>query len=76
LDLTVKFVATDGRVHNGTVTVHSDDHSGPTRTMSLAGFRQDIPQNSNFPNISTEPDLDELVNGLYGYSTVVGTKDS
>jgi hypothetical protein len=74
LDLTVKFVATDGRVHNGMLTVHSDDATAPTRSMNLAGFRQDIPQNSSFPNVSTEPDFDEVVNGLYGYSTVVGTK--
>jgi hypothetical protein len=26
----VKFVATDGRVHNGTLTLHSDDPSAPT----------------------------------------------
>jgi HYDIN/CFA65/VesB family protein len=74
LDLTVKFVATTGRVHSGTLTVHSDDSAAPTRTVTLAGFRQDIPQNSAFPGTSTEPDLDEVVNGLYGYSTVVGTK--
>jgi HYDIN/CFA65/VesB-like, Ig-like domain len=73
-DVNVKFVATDGRVHSGNLTLHSDDPSSPTRTVVLAGFRQDIPQNSSFPTVSTEPDLDELVNGLYGYSTVVGTK--
>jgi len=73
-DVNVKFVATDGRVHNGNLTLHSDDPSAPTRTMALAGFRQDIPQNSAFPGVSTEPDLDEMVNGVYGYSTVVGTK--
>ena len=73
-DVNVKFVATDGRVHQGTLTVHSDDAAAPSRTMTLAGFRQDIPQNSVFPTTSTEPDLDEVVNGLYGYTTVVGTK--
>jgi len=74
LDLTVKFVATDGRIHNGTLTIHSDDPTAPTRTVTLAGFRQDVPQNTFFPQTSTEPDLDEVVNGLYGYMTVVGTK--
>ena len=73
-DVTVKFVATDGRIHQGMLTVQSDDASAPSRTMTLAGFRQDIPQNSAFPTTSTEPDLDEVVNGLYGYTTVVGTK--
>ncbi|HZJ53283.1 MAG TPA: hypothetical protein VFD38_04030, partial [Myxococcaceae bacterium] len=73
-DVNVKFVATTGRVHNGSLTLHSDDPSAPTRTMNLAGFRQDIPQNSAFPTVSTEPDLDEVVNAIYGYSTVVGTK--
>jgi hypothetical protein len=74
MDVTVKFVATDGRVHTGTLTVNSDDPSAPARTMTLAGFRQEIPQNATFPTTSTEPDFDEVVNGLYGYSTVVGTK--
>ena len=74
MDVAVKFVATDGRVHNGTLTVHSDDSTAPTRTMNLAGFRQAVPQNTNFPAVSNEPDFPEVVNGLYGYSTVVGTK--
>ncbi len=74
LNLAVSFVATDGRVHNGTLTIHSDDPAAATRTIALAGFRQDVPQNTFFPQTSTEPDLDEVVNGLYGYSTVVGTK--
>ena len=69
INVTVNFVATDGRVHNGTLTVHSDDATAPTRTMNLAGFRQTIPQSPN------EPDFDEVVNGLYGYTTVVGTPD-
>jgi hypothetical protein len=72
LDLTVKFVATDGRVHNGMLTVHSSDSAAPT--MNLAGFRQAVPQNSTFPTVSNEPDLDEVVNGVYGFQTVVGTK--
>jgi hypothetical protein len=42
--------------------------------MNLAGFRQDVPQNTYFPQTSTEPDFDEVVNGLYGYTTNVGTK--
>ncbi|HZW88914.1 MAG TPA: choice-of-anchor D domain-containing protein, partial [Myxococcaceae bacterium] len=33
LEVAVKFVATDGRVHNGTLTVDSDDASAPSRTM-------------------------------------------
>jgi hypothetical protein len=74
IDVAVKFTATQGRVHNGTLNVHSDDSMAPTATFNLAGFRQDIPQNSFFPQTSTEPDLDEVVNGLYGYATVVGTK--
>jgi hypothetical protein len=74
LDLAVKFVATDGRVHNGSLTVHSDDPNAATRTIALAGFRQDVPQNTYFPQTSTEPDLDEVVNSVYGYGTVVGTK--
>ena len=73
-DVNVKFVATDGRIHNGSLTVRSDDPGAPSRTITLAGFRQDIPQNSAFPTVSTEPDLDEVVNGLLGYSTDVGTK--
>ena len=67
LDVAVTFVATDGRVHNGTLTVHSDDATAPARTVSLAGFRQSIPQSPN------EPDFDEVINGLYGFTTVVGT---
>ena len=74
LDLTVKFVATDGRVHNGTLSVHSDDPAGATPSATLGGFRQDIPQNSNFPGTDTEPNLDEIVNGAFGYSTDVGNK--
>jgi hypothetical protein len=73
-DVTLKFVATGGRVHNGMLTIHSDDSAAPSRTFSLAGFWQDVPQNTFFPGTSTEPDLDEVVNGLYGYSTNVGTK--
>jgi len=74
LELTVQFTATDGRIHNGTLSIHSDDPSAATRTVALAGFRQDVPQNTYFPGTSTEPDLDEIVNGMYGYTTVVGTK--
>jgi hypothetical protein len=73
-DVAVKFTATDGRIHNGTLNVHSDDSTAPTVTMNLAGFRQDVPQNTFFPQTSSEPDFDEVVNGLYGYTTVVGTK--
>jgi len=73
-DVTVKFVATDGRVHQGSLNLHSDDAAARTRTISLAGFRQAVPQNTFFPRTSDEPNLDEVVNGLYGYSTVVGTK--
>jgi len=69
LDVAVKFVATDGALHNGTLTVHSDDATAPAKTVNLAGFRQTIPQ---FPN---EPQLDQVVNGLYGFTTVVGDPD-
>ncbi|HZJ53285.1 MAG TPA: hypothetical protein VFD38_04040 [Myxococcaceae bacterium] len=69
VDVTVKFVAVDGRVHNGTLTVRSNAATTPTRTMNLAGFRQDLPQNTH------EPTFEELVNGLYGYTTVVGTPE-
>ena len=69
VDVTVKFVAVDGRVHNGTLTVNSNHATTPTRTMNLAGFRQDIPQNPH------EPTFEELVNGLYGYTTIVGTPE-
>lgn len=72
MDIGVKFVATDGRVHNGTLTVHSDDSTAPT--MNLAGFRQAVPQNTYFPAISNEPDHPEVVNALFGYTTVIGTK--
>ncbi len=74
LELTVQFTATDGRIHNGTLTIHSDDPGAATRTVALAGFRQDVPQNTLFPGTSTEPDLDEIINDIYGYTTVVGTK--
>jgi hypothetical protein len=74
MSVAVKFVATDGRVHNGTLNVHSDDSKAPTVTMNLAGFRQATPQNPNFPQVSDEPDLPEVVNGLYGLSTAVGSK--
>ena len=73
-DIDVKFVATDGRIHQGALTLHSDDADAPTRTLALAGFRQATPQNVTFPQVSDEPDLPEVVNGLFGYSTVVGTK--
>jgi len=69
LDLAVQFVATDGAMHSGTLTVHSDDATAPAKTVNLAGFRQTIPQ---FPN---EPQLDQVVNGLYGFTTVVGDPD-
>jgi hypothetical protein len=63
LDLTVKFVATTGRVSNGTLTIQSTD-STPTRTVELSGYWQSVSEGGK------EPTLAELVS-VFGYKTAL-----
>jgi hypothetical protein len=64
LDVVVKFVATSGRVTNGTLTIQSDDPSAPTRIVQLSGYWQSVSENDQ------EPTSAEVVS-VFGYKTVV-----
>jgi hypothetical protein len=65
LDLTVKFVASSGRVSTGTLTLQSDDPTTPNKVVQLAGYWQTVPENNQ------EPTLSEVVQGVFGYGTVI-----
>jgi hypothetical protein len=63
LDLTLRFIATSGRVSNGTLTIQSND-STPTRTVELSGYWQSVSEGGK------EPTLSEMVN-VFGYKTAL-----
>jgi hypothetical protein len=64
LDLTVKFIATSGRVSNGTLTIQSNDSTTPTKTVQLSGYWQSVSEGNQ------EPTLPELAQ-VFGYSTAI-----
>jgi N-acetylneuraminic acid mutarotase len=63
LDLTLQFIATSGRVSNGTLIIQSSD-STPTRTVELSGYWQTVPEGGR------EPSLGEILN-VFGYKTAL-----
>lgn len=83
LDVQVKFIATTmpaisynqtngrysnaGGVHNGLLTVTSDDAARPSQSVQLAGYWQKDSENS------AEPSLQTIVNLLAGYKTNIAS---
>ncbi|HEV2292878.1 MAG TPA: carbohydrate-binding protein [Tepidisphaeraceae bacterium] len=63
LDLTLRFKATSGTVHNGALTISSNDADEPTTVIQLAGWRQNASENP-------EPSLQQHVQ-LLGYGTII-----
>jgi N-acetylneuraminic acid mutarotase len=64
LDLTVKFIATSGRVTNGTLTIQSNDPAAPTQTVQLSGYWQSVSEGGK------EPTLAEIAQ-VFGYATAL-----
>lgn len=64
LDLRVRFKATSGDIHNGTLTIKSNDSNEPNTVVQLAGFWQRIPEGGG------EPTLNEIVK-VFGYGTTI-----
>ena len=63
LDLKVKFIAETGRrVHNGTLTITSNDPAKPQTVIQLAGWWQSLSENNQ------EPSLQQVVD-TFGYKT-------
>ena len=65
LDVTVRFVATSGAVHTGTLTIASNDSATPNSVVQLGGFWQSVSEGDQ------EPDMSEMINGVFGYSTAI-----
>lgn len=63
LDVTVRFIATSGRVSTGTLTIGSDSAVTPSTRIDLAGYWQSVSEGQQ------EPTLTEIVNGVFGYGT-------
>jgi hypothetical protein len=64
LDLTVKFVAQNGAIHNGTLTIQSDDADEPSTKVELSGFWQSVSEGGQ------EPDVAEITK-VFGYGTAI-----
>lgn len=54
-----------GGVWNGTLTINSNDPATPTSTIQLAGYWQYESEHEEEPNLQT------IVNDLFGYDTVI-----
>lgn len=57
--------AQTGGVWDGTLTINSNDPSNPTSTVQLAGYWQYQSEHEEEPNLQT------IVNDLFGYDTVI-----
>lgn len=64
LDLPVRFKATSGDIHNGTLTINSNDSDEPNTVVQLSGFWQSVSEKGQ------EPKLNELLE-VFGYATVL-----
>ncbi|AFZ68638.1 hypothetical protein [Deinococcus peraridilitoris] len=64
LDVRVRFTATSGDVHSGSLTISSNDADEPSRTVQLAGFWQSVSEGGQ------EPEMPELLS-VFGYKTVL-----
>lgn len=62
LDVTVRFDATSGDVHNGTLTINSNDHDEAGVVVQLSGFWQSLPENDQ------EPGIGQIIR-VFGYTT-------
>lgn len=64
LDIPVRFRATSGDIHNGMLTIQSNDADEPNKVVQLSGFWQSVSEGGQ------EPSLSEIVK-VYGYQTVI-----
>ena len=66
LDVQVRFVATAGDQHNGTLTVQSNDADEPSTVVQLSGFWQSVSEGNQ------EPTLVEMLKTLGYTQTIAG----
>lgn len=70
--VTVTFTATGGSLHTGNLTITTNDISNPTINYDLVGYWQEysefLPSNHG---VSLEPSAHEIVNSIFGYTTVL-----
>lgn len=64
LDLRVRFKATSGNIHNGTLTIKSNDADEANKVIQLSGFWQSVSEGNQ------EPSLNEILQ-VFGYQTKV-----
>lgn len=64
LDVPLKFIATNGDIHNGTLTINSNDAVQPIKPIQLSGFWQIVSE------LGQEPNLNEIIK-VFGYGTVI-----
>jgi hypothetical protein len=64
LDISVRFRATSGDIHNGTLTIQSNDADEPNKVVQLSGFWQSVSEGGQ------EPSLNEIVK-VFGYKTAI-----
>lgn len=64
LDLRIRFKATSGNVHNGTLTINSNDADEANKVIQLSGFWQSVSEGNQ------EPSLNEILQ-VFGYQTKV-----
>ena len=70
LDVPVKFVAESGRVQTGSVNIQTSAPDQQSYPVTLAGYWQSVSENNQ------EPELNETINGLFGYATNTGVNNS
>lgn len=66
LDLRVRFTATSGDLHNGKLTIKSNDSNEPNTEVQLSGFWQRIPEGG------LEPTLNEIVKVFRNATEITG----
>ncbi|MBD2448253.1 Ig-like domain-containing protein [Nostoc sp. FACHB-152] len=64
LNIPVQFQATSGDIHNGTLTIESNNVQQPSKVVQLSGFWQSESENGQ------EPNLREILE-VFGYTTVI-----
>jgi hypothetical protein len=64
LDLRIRFKATSGSVHNGTLTIKSNDADEANKVVQLSGFWQSVSEGNQ------EPSLNEILQ-VFGYQTKI-----
>ncbi len=68
-DVQVRFTATSGSTHSGTLVITSNDPDHATVTITLKGFWQQYSEFNPSNRRSVEPNARQIVQDIFGYTT-------